>query len=121
MRRMMIMLGALALSACTAGTAPPLGIPAAPVQVADQTRLDEQTALAVELAYTGAATAATTARRARLISDAAWPCVQRLDRDAYAVVLGVRRAYDAGNATSYTQAAISARAAVAAFLTRKGC
>lgn len=115
--RLLLAAVALSLSAC----ATPLPLPDTPAQAANQTSLDEQTALAVELAYTGAATAAVTARRVGLIPDATWVCVQRLDRDAYGMVQGVRRAYDAGNATSYTRAAIAAREAVGLFLTRKGC
>jgi hypothetical protein len=103
---------ALALSACATLPAPP-----APVTVADRTRLDEQTALSVELAYQAAATAVLTASRAGLVPASARPALAAADRRAFAAVRAVRAAYDAGNATGYAGAVEAARAAIASLLT----
>lgn len=97
----------LALAGCTIGT-PPV---TAPAQIADRTTLDEQAALAVELAYQAAATA-VLATGAEKRAD-----VRAADQRAYAAVKAVRAAYDAGNAASYLAATVSARAAVASLLT----
>jgi hypothetical protein len=107
MKRLLI-LASLALASCT--TVPQ--IPAAPVEVADRTALDEQAALSVELAYQAAATAVLTANRAGIIPAAVKPRIAAADRKAYAAVGAVRSAYDAGNAASYATALPLARSAV---------
>jgi hypothetical protein len=112
MKRLLVVSLALALSACATLPAPP-----APVTIADGTRLHEQTALSVELAYQAAATAVLTANRAGLVPASARPGLAAADRRAFAAVQAVRGAYDAGNATGYAQAVEAARAAVASLLT----
>lgn len=102
---------ALALGGC--GALQGLGgIPSAPVAVADQTVLDEQGALAVELAYKAARLAVETAVDAGLIKGERATKLAELDNKAYAAVLTARRAYRAGNATSYGAALAEARIAV---------
>lgn len=83
----------------------------APVTVANHTKLDEQAALAVELAYQASAQALLATGAAKR------PEVKAADNRAYAAVKAVRAAYDAGNASSYTAAVESARGAVSALLT----
>ena len=104
----------LPLSAC-------LGVqerlPAAPAAVADETKLDEQTALTLTLAYTGAARAATLAIEAGLVDDAKTiERIGQLDRSAFAAVKAAERAYRAGNADSYASAIVVARGDISALL-----
>lgn len=106
----------LALCACAPAQSAIGGLPAAPVDLADKTTLDEQTALGVELAYQAAAFAILTATDAGLIRGAAADVVAACDRTAHSAVTALRAAYDAGNARSYAEAAVSARKAVAALL-----
>ncbi len=106
MKRILIA-AALALSACA--TIP--AIPPAPASVANASTLDEQTALAVELAYQAAATAVLATGLATK------PAVKAADRKAYAAVKAVRAAYDTGNASSYATAAVTARTALTDLLT----
>lgn len=85
--------------------------------VADRTKIDEQAALAITLAYTAAARAANVGIEAELIKDRETiNRIGELDRRAYAAVQATQRAYRAGNATSYAAAITDARAAVALFL-----
>lgn len=109
-------LAALALCACAPAQSAIGGVPAAPVELADKTTLDEQTALGVELAYQAAAFAILTATDTGLIRGAAADVAAACDRTAHHAVTALREAYDAGNARSYAAAAVSARKAVAALL-----
>jgi hypothetical protein len=110
MRLILALAASLALSGC-AGL-PTLSLPAAPVEAADQTVLDEQAALAVELAYKAARLAIETGVDAGAIRGANATRLAELDNDAYAAVLAARRAYRAGNATGYGAALAEARAAI---------
>ncbi len=122
---------ALSLSGCapllsgllSAGGAP------APRQAAERTTLDERFALGAETLYATAAEAGRLAFRLRVIQPTQSPAalepqfcqnvvanridtgtldtggkVMALDCRAYAAVLTIRAAYEAGNATSYQQA-----------------
>ena len=109
-------LAALSLCACAPVQSAIGGMPAAPVELADKTTLDEQTALGLELAYQAAAFAILTATDAGLIRGAAAEAVAACDRAAHRAVVALRSAYDAGNARSYTDAAKIARKAVADLL-----
>jgi len=104
---------ALALAGCTF----PGSLPGSPAVLADQTELDEQAGLAVELAFQGATLAVTTAARADLIPADQRPRVSAAQQDAYDAVLRVRAAYDAGNAATYQPALIEARRLIANVLT----
>lgn len=106
----------IALPACTM----PLASVPPPATIADQTILDEQTGLSVELAYQAAATAVKTADQAGIIPAAAKLRIAAADRRAYAAVRAVRGAYDAQNAASYATALPIARAAVADLLSSIG-
>ncbi len=106
----------LALCACAPAQSAIGGLPAAPVELADKTTLDEQTALGVELAYQAAAFAILTATDAGLIRGKVAETVAACDRVAHSAVTALRAAYDAGNARSYSEAAKIARKAVAALL-----
>lgn len=108
-------LAALPLALMGCATLP--SVPTSPGVVADSTILDEQTALATELAYQAAATALLTATRAGIIPASAKPAVRAADQRAYAAVLAVRAAYLAGNASGYAAAVAEARGALTAFLT----
>ena len=111
---------ALALLCALPACGPVNTIPAAPAAVADKTVLDEQGALAAELAYKAARVALETGVDAGVIRGATAARIAALDAKAYAALRIVRRAYEAGNAASYTAALISARAAVAELLTLTG-
>jgi hypothetical protein len=104
--------GAASVALASCGLAPLAGIPSAPVEAADQTVLDEQAALAVELAYKAARLAIETGVDAGAIRGANATRLAELDNDAYAAVLAARRAYRAGNATGYGAALAEARAAI---------
>lgn len=106
----------LALCACNL----PGGVPPAPASVADQTKVDEQAALSVELAYQSAVLAVRTANRAGLLSPADRARAAELDTRAYAAVQAVRAAYEAGNAASYRSAVESARSAIAGLVNALG-
>lgn len=125
-------LAALSLSACSAlgllaGAANTVAPP--PVQIANQTTLDEKGAIAVEALYTGFARAGALAFRTGAVTPSSNPAVQSNDfcprilrREIDATDTGMslaavecrlraardaaRAAYDAGNAVSY-QAAFS--------------
>lgn len=104
MKKLFTLLAALSLSGCAALPAL-MGVPVSPAAVADRTVLDERIAISVETAYSAAAEAATVAIRANLVSADQARRIADLDNQAYAAVQATRRAYDAGNATSYSQAA----------------
>jgi hypothetical protein len=105
-----------ALPACTSLNT----IPPAPGTIADKTTLDEQGALAAELAYKAARIAIETGVDAGLIRGTTAGRVAALDAKAYAALGIVRKAYAAGNAASYTAAITTARAAIADLLTLTG-
>lgn len=113
MKRLLVASLALALSACATL---PTSLPTNPAAVADTTKLDEQAALSVELAYQAAAQAVLVANRAGVIPASAKPAVAAADRGAYAAVQAVRAAYDIGNADDYATAVRTARAAIANLL-----
>lgn len=107
--RMMLPLAALALTGCGI----PADLPTSPGAVAETTKLDEQGALTITLAYTGAARAAALAIEAGLVSDPATIArIGSLDRTAYAAVQAVEAAYRTGNAATYAEALARGRAAV---------
>lgn len=105
--RSLFFAAALALSACATPTVLP-----PPVEVADRVILDEQAALGAELAYKAVRTAVELAVDAGVIKGERARQVAALDRRAYSAVRAVRAAYVAGNASSYTAAAVTARSAV---------
>jgi hypothetical protein len=107
----LVALAPLALCGCGALGAL-TGIPSAPAVVAEQTVLDEQGALAVELAYKAVRLAVETGVDAELIKGQRAAQIAELDNKAYAAVLVARRAYRAGNATSYGAALAEAREAI---------
>lgn len=113
MKRITLIAAALLLSGCgmTSLLTPPV-TPPAPATIADRTRVDEQAALSVELAYQAANLAIRTANSAGALSDANKLRAADLDNRAYKAVLAVRAAYDAGNATNYGAAAAQARQAI---------
>lgn len=113
MRRLALAIAALSLGLGACTPTPPL----TPSSVANQTKLDEQVGLTVTLAYTAAARAAALAIKTGLVKDKATIArIGELDKRAYAAVLGVRAAYQAGNATDYLSALTQARTAIAALL-----
>lgn len=87
-------------------------IPTAPVDLADQTVLDEQAGAGVELAYKAFRTALELAVDAGVLKGDAATKAAALDNRAYGAVLVVRKAYAAGNATDYYAATTTARAAI---------
>lgn len=86
--------------------------PPPPVELANRTVLDEQGALAVELAYKAARLAGETAVDAGLVKGATAQRVAALDLQAYSAVLAVRQAYRAGNAASYAEALVRGQSAI---------
>lgn len=111
-------LAALALAGCSFGEV--ASVPPAPSAVADKTVLDEQGALAAELAYKAARIAVETGVDAGLIKGATASRVASLDSKAYAALGKVRAAYRAGNAASYASALTEARTAISALLALTG-
>lgn len=111
MRSAFLIPAVLALTGCN--------IPAladTPVEVADQTILDERAAIGAELAYRAQNTLLELAvDSGRLKGDLALRAAG-FDRQAYAALQAVRSAYRAGNAASYAAALDEARAAVEATL-----
>lgn len=116
----MIRLIPLALLCALPACAPINTIPPSPGAVADQTVLDEQGALAAELAYKAARIAIETGVDAGLIRGATAARIAVLDAKAYAALGVVRQAYEAGNAPSYAAALTTARAAVSDLLSLTG-
>jgi len=110
MRKLML---AAALAVSLPGCAT---IPTAPADLANQTKLDEQAALSIELAYQAAALAVSTAADLGVLRGANASKAAEIDRRAYSAVKSVRAAYDAGNSASYANALIFARAEVASLL-----
>lgn len=104
----------IAVVACT----PTGGIASNPGELAGQTVLDEKAAIGIETAYTAAAKAAAVAIETGAINDPATITkIGAADRRAYMAVVALRSAYDAGNATSYSEAFIEANGAVRIMLT----
>lgn len=110
----------LALSGCGGLSDAVNSIPASPVAVAESTTLDEQGALAAELAYKAARIAVETGVDAGVIKGATAAKVAQLDQRAFAALGVVRKAYAAGNAASYASALTTVRAAIADLLTLTG-
>lgn len=108
-------LAPLALSGC-AGLNGLAGVPPTPVEAADSTVLDEQAALSIELAYKAARMAVETGVDAGVVKGEQAARLAEIDNKAFAAVQAARRAYRAGNATSYGAALAEARAAIADML-----
>ncbi len=111
--RALALVAAASIGLAGCNPAPPI----TPSSVAQQTKLDEQVGLTVTLAYTAAARAAALAIKTGLIKDK--PTIARigqLNARAYAAVLAVRAAYQAGNTASYVSALTQAQSAIAALL-----
>jgi hypothetical protein len=87
-------------------------IPAAPVEIADQTIADEKAMLAVERSYLAAGAAIEAASAAGLIKGALARRVDRLDGMAMTAILAMRAAYDTGNAPSFAVARTQAAGAL---------
>ena len=109
----LIAAAAMSLAAC-APLATAVGPPdnLVPAAAADQTVLDEQVAISVELAYQAAVLTVSTATKAGLVKGDTAVKLLDADRVAYQAVLAVRAAYDTGNARSYAEAALSAQSAI---------
>lgn len=99
---------ALALTSLTACAS----IPAAPVEVANKTVLDERAAIGVELAYKASRLAIETAVDAGLVKGQRAAAIAELDRTAYKAVLAARAAYRTGNALAYDAALLQAQTAI---------
>jgi hypothetical protein len=91
-----------------------------PVAAANQTVLDEQGAIGVELAYKAARTAMEIAVDSGFIKGQDAVRAAELDNKAFVAVTGVRAAYRAGNASNYGVALAEGRAAVSAMLSSLG-
>lgn len=117
MKRIAI-LAALALAGCTPGGL--TSVPASPAEVADTAVLDEQGALAAELAYKAARVAVETGVDAGVIRGVSATRFAELDRKAYVALEKVRTAYRIGNADSYASALTEARGAITALLSLTG-
>lgn len=92
-------------------------MPTAPSAIADQTSLDERSALTITLAYTGAARAAAIAIETGFIDDPATVArIGDLDVKAFTAVRAAEAAYRAGSSTSYAAALAEARKAVSYLL-----
>ncbi len=112
MKRLAI-LAALALASCgplSIATLPPPG------RIADTTKLDEQGALSIELAYQAANLAIRAANRAGMLSTANRARAADLDSAAYKAVLAARAAYDTGNSASYSAALVNAKSLIGQIL-----
>lgn len=118
MRRLLIA-ATLALAPLTACTTIPdvtsIGIPSAPVTVADRTTIDEQTVLSFTRTYTAVSKGAALAIRLGVASGQMTPATVRrigeLDQRFYAAAVAVERAYRAGNAANYAIALVEFNAA----------
>ena len=112
----LIAAASLSLASCAPMLAAMGGLPPSPAAAADQTRLDEQAALSVELAYQAANQAVSFAVDLGFIRGERATRLAAIDRRAYRAVLTARVAYDAGNAASYGAAVVTARAEILALL-----
>lgn len=104
---------ALSLPGCAGNIGIP-SIPAAPVEVADKTKLDENGARGAEFSYRAFRTALELAVDYGVLKGPAAAKAAKLDNDAYSLVLAARAAYRAGNARNYKEAVDAALAAVGA-------
>lgn len=120
MKRLVALCLPLALMACGSMTGTFNSIPASPAAVANSTVLDEQGALAAELAYKAARVAVETGVDAGFIKGATAANVAKIDQRAFAALGVVRKAYAAGNATSYASALTMARVAISDLLNLTG-
>lgn len=106
MRKIVLAL-ALALGACNGA---PVGVPSAPAEVANQTKVDEQAALGAEVLYTTASTFGNTLSRTGVVDRVKF---QALDARAYNALLIVRNAYRAGNSADFVSGLAQLNALVA--------
>ena len=120
MKRLIALCLPLALMACGGVGETINSLSASPAAVADSTTLDEQGALAAELAYKAARVAIETGVDAGFIKGATAAKVAKLDQRAFTALGVVRKAYAAGNATSYASALTAARSAISDLLTLTG-
>ena len=104
----------VALVGCATTPIPPTSLidRAPPVTVADKTSIDEQSVLAVTLAYEGAALTLDTLIRTRIIKGRDVKAAATLDDKAYHAVAALGTAYDAANAKTQLEAVVLAREAV---------
>lgn len=139
MKKLLLIPLVMLLNACALLPALMGGVPAAPKVIAEQTVLDEKFGIAVETMYTATARAGALAFRAGIVEPSSDPAVQRDDfcpkvlaklyepTDRGSSVMAVeckfraardatRRAYDAGNASSYDTAGREAVALSREFL-----
>ena len=121
MKKTLIVLAALVLSACGAVTGGLESIPPSPSAVADRTKLDEQAGITVTIAYTATSKAAglvitSAAAVGRPLPAATVRRIGELDKAAFDAVTAVRQAYLAANNASYLAAMVQANAAIRALL-----
>lgn len=115
MTRILIALAALSLSGCAPLLSSLLsagGVPSAPQQVADRTKLDEQALLGVELAYKGARIAMEVTVDSGQCTGQCATRFRTINRRAYETVGLARAAYGAANAPSYFAALGEARSLI---------
>lgn len=103
MRRILLSLAAVA-SLSLAACGPQTAGPAAPSEVANSTKLDEQLMLGAESLYTGANQLAGLALDVASLDAAQRSRLKKADNDAFAALLVARSAYKAGNSSGYFQA-----------------
>lgn len=108
-RKRLALILAFALPGCTT-------IPTAPVEVSDQTVLDEQGMIAVEAAYAAVGLAIETGVDAGLIHGERADRLAAADRAAYAALGKLRAAYRAGNAASYEAALSELQTAISSMI-----
>ena len=102
----LIIIAALTLASC----GPLNTLPPPPSAVADATKLDENVGRAATNAYTAASTLGRQLALAHQIDKAKF---KKLDQKGYDLVLAIRAAYEAGNATSYADLIVKLNATVA--------
>ncbi len=108
--KMLIIAGALALSAC--GMATPASIPPGPIEIANRTAADEQAAIGVELAYAAFRTALEIGTDAGVFNGPRAKPVAEADRRVYAAVLAMRAAYRTANSPNFLSVARESRTAI---------
>lgn len=118
--RLMFILAMAAMISLASGCASTVSAGASlppPVVVADNTKLDEQAALSLTLAYTAAATLAKVTIDRGIVKDKnVIAQIGFYDNSAKAALDAVNGAYAAGNASDYGKAIALARQSVADFL-----
>jgi hypothetical protein len=104
----------VALAGCATTPMPPTALidRAPPVTLADKTSIDEQSVLAVTLAYEGAALTLDTLIRTRIIKGRDASAAAAIDAKAYRAVAALGTGYDAANAKTQLEALVLAREAV---------